>query len=84
MYADSSMTVVQQLQTNWPRLRQLAIPGLDEWFSRDEPTPYPYDKGYSEAKDDPTMIFHTSGTTGKVPLVSILLDSCSRLILGNV
>ena len=77
MYADSSSAVIQQLQSNWPRLRQLVIPGVGEWFNRDEPTPYPYDKTYAEAKDDPTIIFHTSGTTGKA--LSLLTMVCFQV-----
>ncbi|KAH8901470.1 acetyl-CoA synthetase-like protein [Thozetella sp. PMI_491] len=37
---------------------------MDELLSEEPAQQYLYDKSYAEAKDDPVMIVHTSGTTG--------------------
>ncbi|KAF4122906.1 Acyl-CoA synthetase (AMP-forming)/AMP-acid ligase II [Geosmithia morbida] len=45
--------------------RIIDMPGLRHWIDdNDDEEPYPFDKTFDEAKDDPITIFHTSGTTG--------------------
>jgi acyl-coenzyme A synthetase/AMP-(fatty) acid ligase len=40
-------------------------PDARDWLFAQDAEHYPYTKGLEEAKNDPWIIFHTSGTTGK-------------------
>ena len=61
---DASEFVVRTFETEWKKLRISHIPNIEDWFN-DEPTePYIYDKEWDVAKDEPTLIFPTGGTTG--------------------
>ncbi|KAI9826029.1 MAG: hypothetical protein M1826_006827 [Phylliscum demangeonii] len=44
-------------------LRSLTIPELDELLGRPH-SPYPFGKTFDEARDDSSVVFHTSGLTG--------------------
>lgn len=46
------------------QMTKLVIPTLDELLREEEVLPYPYEKSYEEAKDDPIFVLHTSGSTG--------------------
>ncbi len=50
-------------------IRQVTVPELAEWVSEEEARPYNYNKSWDEAKLDPWIIFHTSGTTGEALLL---------------
>ena len=41
------------------------FPELDQFLKDDEATQFFYKKSWEEGKDDPWLVFHTSGTTGK-------------------
>lgn len=61
--------VIKNLTVERPNIRRISVPEVHEWVSEGESQPYRYAKGWDEAKLDPWIIFHTSGTTG------IILDS---------
>ena len=44
--------------------QSLQVPELSQLLWQDIQVPFQYNKVWSEAKDDPWLIFHTSGTTG--------------------
>lgn len=46
--------------------RRLEVPELDEWLSKENAPVFSYTKTWEQAKLDPWLIFHTSGTTGKI------------------
>ena len=45
-------------------MKQALIPELNDLLSSTRSKPYPYTKTYEEAKNDPFIILHSSGTTG--------------------
>jgi len=45
-------------------LQKQCIPLLQELLELEGISQYPYVKTYEEAKDDPILVMHTSGTTG--------------------
>ena len=44
-------------------LKLLSIPSANDLLEKEYPY-FPYDKTYEQAKDDPLVVLHTSGTTG--------------------
>lgn len=53
-------------------LKHVVVPSLEELLDMNEVPHYPYDKSFDEAKNDPFVILHTSGTTG-MPVSSFLV-----------
>ncbi|KAL9052717.1 MAG: hypothetical protein Q9162_005218 [Coniocarpon cinnabarinum] len=45
-------------------VRELVAPEIDEWLSYNPADTFPYTKSWDEAKFDPWVVVHTSGTTG--------------------
>ncbi|MCJ1330754.1 hypothetical protein MMC10_007441 [Thelotrema lepadinum] len=46
-------------------MKHVVVPTLDEFLDISPNTPsYPYTKSYEDAKDDPALILHSSGSTG--------------------
>ena len=43
----------------------LNAPQLEELLKEDQATPVVYAESWDDAKDDPWLVFHTSGTTGE-------------------
>jgi len=41
------------------------IPSLSQLLAEDEVPPYPFTKSFDEAKNDPVLVLHTSGSTGQ-------------------
>ncbi|KAH9896198.1 hypothetical protein F4778DRAFT_745468 [Xylariomycetidae sp. FL2044] len=46
------------------KMRVLEIPGIQHWTQDGPDTPYPYTKTFKEAKYEPFVVLHTSGSTG--------------------
>ena len=61
---DASEFVVRTFETEWKKLRISHIPHIDDWFNNEPTEPYKYNKAWEIAKDEPTLIFPTGGTTG--------------------
>ncbi|PYH83985.1 putative AMP-binding enzyme [Aspergillus uvarum CBS 121591] len=47
-----------------PEIQPLTVPELGDFLQDAEAAPYTCSKTWEEGKDDPWMVFHTSGTTG--------------------
>lgn len=50
-----------------PNVQAITVPPLDQFFNEKEASPINYSKSWAEGKDDPWLVFHTSGTTGTTP-----------------
>ncbi|KAI0424717.1 hypothetical protein F5Y09DRAFT_323623 [Xylaria sp. FL1042] len=48
------------------KMRNVEVPWVNDWLdvNNTEERPYPYDKIFSEARDEPFVVLHTSGSTG--------------------
>jgi len=44
----------------------LEIPHISEWLTEEKAPIVPFNKKWEEGQHDPWLIFHTSGTTGKL------------------
>ena len=55
---------VRSIVKSEPHVSTLEVPELDTWLFGEEAHPFLYNKTWDEAKSDPWLIFHTSGTTG--------------------
>ncbi|KAL9106765.1 MAG: hypothetical protein Q9227_008264 [Pyrenula ochraceoflavens] len=53
------------------KMRKLNLPDLDFFLQDGKVRPYPYEKTWEEARKDPYVVMHSSGTTG-IPKVLIL------------
>jgi long-subunit acyl-CoA synthetase (AMP-forming) len=53
------------LQSEAGNSKILAIPDLEYFLAEDAVENYPFGKSWEEFKNDPILIMHTSGTTGK-------------------
>ncbi|KAJ0413539.1 hypothetical protein BJY00DRAFT_58408 [Aspergillus carlsbadensis] len=47
-----------------PHVETVEVPGIEEFFREDTAVDIPYTKTWGEGKDDPWLVYHTSGTTG--------------------
>ncbi|CAI7665550.1 unnamed protein product [Penicillium pancosmium] len=47
-----------------PHVQVITVPDLSVFLNEDTAPKYTYSKSWEEAKDDPWVVFHTSGTTG--------------------
>jgi acyl-CoA synthetase (AMP-forming)/AMP-acid ligase II len=63
VYASPLASVAEEIHKYRPEIEQIQAPELDVWFNEEISPVYPYTKSYEEAKNDPAVIFHTSGTT---------------------
>ena len=48
-----------------PEIQYMDAPRLDDLFRDTEPIAIEYTKPWDDAKDDPWLVFHSSGTTGE-------------------
>ncbi|RHZ57475.1 putative AMP-binding enzyme [Aspergillus thermomutatus] len=61
----SSMApVVGAILEHAPNIQQITAPELEILLQETAAEPYVYPKSWEEGKNDPWMVFHTSGTTG--------------------
>ena len=60
--ADLAQGILSQLPDN--EARTVQVPEVSEWLNEQVAEHIPFTKSWDQAKDDPWMIFHTSGTTG--------------------
>lgn len=62
---------VQDLPAHRPSLKIIEVPAYDSWYTATPATPVPFNRTYAEARWDPMVVLHTSGTTGlPKPIVS--------------
>ena len=64
LFTSAWETAVDGLLAERPKVKRAVAPDLSEWVTDVPAAEYPYDRTWSEAKDEPWIIFHTSGTTG--------------------
>lgn len=58
------LPVIKQIESA-RNLRVVDLPPVAHWLNPNQPTePYPYTKTYAEARLDPWVVLHTSGSTG--------------------
>ncbi|KAF2760795.1 AMP-binding enzyme [Pseudovirgaria hyperparasitica] len=57
----------------------LQVPQLESWLQDEPATPVFWDRSWDQAKNDPWMIFHTSGTTGVPRLVTYTHEMMTSL-----
>jgi hypothetical protein len=58
-------------------IQSITIPALEHFLNETEASPINYPKSRAEGKDDPWLVFHTSGTTGM-----ILIQHLEKSTLG--
>ncbi|KAF9890734.1 hypothetical protein FE257_005600 [Aspergillus nanangensis] len=61
--ATSTSSQADALATEVPNLRVWTLPDLPSLLDTQHP-PFPYSKSYEQAKHDPLVVVHTSGTSG--------------------
>ena len=57
---------IESLITERATIRRVSVPEMQEWVSEKEAQHYRYEKSWDEAKLNPWIIIHTSGTTGAI------------------
>ena len=65
VYALSSRASAESILQERAHLQSRVAPSLQDLITENSAKPYEYRKSWDEAKDDPWLIFHTSGTTGQ-------------------
>ena len=63
-YSQEVAKTVQELAQERPSIVAVPMPSLEELLDS-RPNHFPYEKDFDEAEDDPVLICHTSGSTGK-------------------
>lgn len=59
---------IKAVLSSAPRVQYIAAPKLDDLFQDTEPIEVEFGRSWDEAKDDPWLVFHSSGTTGELSL----------------
>lgn len=66
LYATELGPLMRPLQAMTSSTEFQAVPPFQEMLDGDgNTTPYPYGKTFEEARDDPIVVLHSSGSTGK-------------------
>lgn len=66
LYATELEPLMKPLQAMAPSTEFQAVPPFQEMLDGDgNTTPYPYVKTFEEARNDPIVVLHSSGSTGK-------------------
>lgn len=65
LYASELTPLANSLQSVATSVSIDPIPSFQEMLDSN-PEPYPYEKSFDEAKDDPIVVLHSSGSTGKI------------------
>ena len=61
---DPPASFAQGLLAQYP-IKTFNIPSLSQLLAEDEVPSYPFTKTFDEAKNDPVLVLHTSGSTGQ-------------------
>ena len=62
--ADKTGDDVQELKRREPNIQFVQAPKLDKFLNENPAHAVEYQKSWENGKDNPWLIFHTSGTTG--------------------
>lgn len=68
-YSQEVARTVQELKEERPGMVAVLMPSLDELLES-RPNHFPYEKDFDHAENDPVIICHTSGSTGKLSRAS--------------
>lgn len=61
------------------QMKHIVIPDLEDLLDQIKAPHYPYEKTFGEAKNDPYVVLHTSGTTGTAVRTSFLAAMLEKL-----
>ena len=64
LYAPESASLIKPLQDIAPSVSSNAVPDFQVMLES-HPKRYPYHKSFSEARNDPILVLHSSGSTGE-------------------
>ena len=64
LYCPESASLIKPLQDIAPSVSSHAIPDFEVIFES-QAKRYPYQKGFDEARNDPILVLHSSGSTGE-------------------
>lgn len=66
LYATELGPLMKPLEAMAPSTEFEGVPPFQEMLDGDgDTTPYPYEKTFAEARNDPIVVLHSSGSTGK-------------------
>ena len=68
--AESKSPIAEEILSR-RTMRTMTVPTLEELLMTEEGPVYSYTKMYSQAKDEPFVVMHTSGSTGRLKPVSL-------------
>jgi hypothetical protein len=63
LYASTFKTLIQPWLHERP-IESMMVSSSEVWLSSEEVAPFPYNKTWEEARWDPLVVLHTSGSTG--------------------
>ncbi|RYP71484.1 hypothetical protein DL771_004739 [Monosporascus sp. 5C6A] len=63
LHVDEALPLVKQLQNLEPSIRPEVLPSFNDMINS-TPEHFPYEKDFEEARDDPILVLHSSGSTG--------------------
>lgn len=63
LYASTFKTLIQPWLHERP-IESMMVGSVEEWLSSEDAKPFPYGKTWDEARWDPLVVLHTSGSTG--------------------
>lgn len=66
LYTTELDHLIKPLQAIAPSVTSSAVPDFQVMFES-RPGRYPYEKSFLEAKSDPILVLHSSGSTGETP-----------------
>ena len=61
---ESMATKVNEVVQKAPNIQVITVPDIQDFMQEQTAEPFIYPKTWHEGKDDPWLVFHTSGTTG--------------------
>lgn len=64
LYAAEVRPIVSQIEQLEPSVRSWEIPSFEDML-KSSPEHFQYEKQFDEARDDPVVVLHSSGSTGK-------------------
>jgi acyl-coenzyme A synthetase/AMP-(fatty) acid ligase len=78
LHTEYNGAAVKSITSERPGVQAIPVPELGQWLCDQDARHYEYSKTWDEAKSEPWIIFHTSGTTGK------LLESLEFFLASDV
>ena len=66
LHSTTLRPLVDQVLGEKSNIPTLEVPELSGWLNNKEASQFPYTKTWDQAKSDPWLISHTSGTTGEI------------------